>query len=156
MNSENKKDRGRLSVMHISKHSFCSWRLLSQDRGRLPDKHIFQAFAQKLAHVLASLVRTAKEKGAVGTSTRADACAFTSDPQLSSYRRRFKTGENREKLAHMRTMIERHKTNPFFGLSLFGSLGLVVRTWKHEVRGVIASAVQVGKLSVRRACHPST
>ena len=31
--------------------------------------------------VLDSMVRTAKEKGAVGTSTRADACAFTSDPQ---------------------------------------------------------------------------
>ena len=27
------------------------------------------------------LVRTAKEKGTVGTSTRADACVFTGDPQ---------------------------------------------------------------------------
>ena len=49
-----------------------------QDHGRLPDKHMCKAFAQKLAHVLDSLVRTAKERtGAVGASTRADACAFT-------------------------------------------------------------------------------
>ena len=54
----NSQDHGRLSVMHISKHSH-----------------------KNFAHVLDSLVRTAKEKGAVGTSTRADACAFTGDPQ---------------------------------------------------------------------------
>ena len=48
------------------------------------------------AHVLDSLVRTTKKSlGAVGTSTRADACAFTSEPQLS-YRRRFQTGETPE------------------------------------------------------------
>ena len=54
-------------------------------------------------HVLDSLVRTAKKKrGAVGTSsTRADACAFASDPQLSSRRRRFQTGETPEKQARM-------------------------------------------------------
>ena len=32
-------------------------------------------------HVVDSLVRTAKDKGAVGTSTRAVACAFASQPQ---------------------------------------------------------------------------
>ena len=31
-------------------------------------------------------------------------------------------------------MKESHKTKSFFGLSLSGSLGLVDRTWKHEVR----------------------
>ena len=47
-----------------------------------------------------------QKKGAVGTSTRADACAFTGELQLSSYRRRFQTGENREKLVHTCTMKE--------------------------------------------------
>ena len=37
----------------------------------------------------------------MGTSTRADACAFTSDPQHSSISRRFQTGETLEELAHM-------------------------------------------------------
>ena len=46
-----------------------SWSVVS-------NAHI-QAFAQNLAHLLDSLVRTAKKKRAVGTSTRADACAFT-------------------------------------------------------------------------------
>ena len=31
----------------------------------------------------------------------ADACTYAGDPQLSSCRRRFQTGETREKLAHM-------------------------------------------------------
>ena len=38
---------------------------------------------------------------AVGKPARADACAFRSKPQLSSYRRRFHTDENREKTAQM-------------------------------------------------------
>ena len=36
------------------------------------------------AHVLDSLVRTAKERRAVEPSARADACAVTSEPQLPS------------------------------------------------------------------------
>ena len=39
-------------------------------------------------------------------STRADACVCKGDLRLSSYRRRFQTGENRETLAHMCTMKE--------------------------------------------------
>ena len=42
-----------------------------------------------------------KKWGAAGTSNRADACAFTSDPQLSFRRCRFQTSETPEKLAHM-------------------------------------------------------
>ena len=88
----------------------------------------------------------------MGTSNRADACAFTSEPQLSSRRRRRRDGLPRnlhacfdslvrvprdtpEKLAHVRTLL-----GPFFVTTLMifcGSLGLVVSTWRCEVRGVI-------------------
>ena len=89
--------------------------------------------------------------GAVGTSNRAGAYAFTSEPQLSSPRRRFQTGQTPEKLASMfrllgpcletlqrkwhtwktpwpcfatATMKEsKKKKNRFSGLSLPGSLG---------------------------------
>ena len=37
----------------------------------------------------------------MGTSTPADACAFTSDPKHSSISRRFQTGQTPEELAHM-------------------------------------------------------
>ena len=61
-----------------------------------------QAFSRKnCTHVFDSLVRTSEKLGSRGTSTRADASAFTSEPQLSSYRRRYQTGETPEKLAHM-------------------------------------------------------
>ena len=73
-------------------------RELSRSRSVVSDAHI-QALAKKLAHVLDSLVRTGKN-GAVGTSTRADACVFTGDLQLSSCRHRFQTGETPGKLAH--------------------------------------------------------
>ena len=58
------QDHGQLSVVHRSKLSFF--------------------FLKKTCtYVLNSPVRTAKKKWrAVGTSTRADTCAFTSEPQL--------------------------------------------------------------------------
>ena len=94
-------DHGRLSVVHISKHSLSSWCWNSQDHGRLPDKHMYPSIHflhsadtqdhgrlpvvhiskhshKTCIHVVDSLVRTAKKK-AVGTSTCADACVFTSD-----------------------------------------------------------------------------
>ena len=86
------RSRSVVSTAHVQAFIFFTAKTLSRPHGRLPDKHIFQAFAQKLAHALDSLVRTAIEKGAEDTSNRADACAFTGDPQLSSYRRRFQTG----------------------------------------------------------------
>ena len=65
---KNSQDHGRLPDKCISKHS----RWNSEDHGRLPVEHISKQSQQKLAHVRA-----------VGTSTRADACAcaFTGDPQ---------------------------------------------------------------------------
>ena len=81
--------------VHISKHSLFHLKItdgcrlcaypsnnffLSQDHGRLPDKCISKHSQQKLAHVLDSLVHTGNTR-AVGTSTHAVACAFTSDPQ---------------------------------------------------------------------------
>ena len=47
-------------------------------------------------------------------------------------------------------MKESHKTNSFFGLSLSGSLGLVVRTWTHEVRGVIFHTTRWTQCRTRR------
>ena len=66
----------------------------------------FPSIRTKPAHTSWTPWSALQKKKAVGTSTRADACAFTSALQLSSYRRRFQTGENREKLAHMCTMTE--------------------------------------------------
>ena len=53
---------------------------LSRSRSVACQAHIL-ALAQELALMLDFLVRTAKNEGAVGTSTRAEACAFTGDPQ---------------------------------------------------------------------------
>ena len=85
------RDHGRLPAVRISKHSqktlkitvgcpLCTYPSihilitlkLSRDHGRLPAVHISKHSQQKLAHVRA-----------VGTSTRAVACAcaFTGDPQ---------------------------------------------------------------------------
>ena len=77
-----------------------------------PNIHVFMALTLKITvgwrsctdpsifeqkktgtHMSDSLVRTTREWRAVGTSTRADACACASDPQLSSPCRRFRTGE---------------------------------------------------------------
>ena len=69
-----------------------------------------QALEQKKlahTHVLDTLDRTTKERGAVGTSTRADACAFTTDLQPSFRRRRFQTGQTPEELAHMFQLLGR-------------------------------------------------
>ena len=64
--------------------------------------HIQTFPVKSCTHVSDALVRTPKKKwGAVGTSTCADASAFTSDPQLSSYCRRFQTGATPQILAHM-------------------------------------------------------
>ena len=68
------QDHGRLPAVHISKHSPFFWYWNSHDHGRLPDKHISKHSQQKLAHLLDSLVHTGNTR-AVGTSTRADACA---------------------------------------------------------------------------------
>ena len=100
----------------------------------------------KLVHTCwtAWSVRTATQWRAVGASTRADARAYTVDPQLSSCRHRFQTGENREKLAHIFRLLgpcfattTMGKIQNTFLASLSGSLGLVVKTWPREVRRVI-------------------
>ena len=57
----------------------------AQDHGRLPVVYISKHSHKTCLHVVDCLVRTAKEEGAVGTSTRANACAFTGNPLLSSY-----------------------------------------------------------------------
>ena len=89
------QDHGWLSVVHISKLPLSSWCWNSEDHGRLPDKHtnpsihVLQLPDKHMAkhphktciHVVDSLVHTAEENGAVGTSTRAVACAFASQPQ---------------------------------------------------------------------------
>ena len=85
----------------------------------------------KMITILNDNVYTARRRnGAVGTSNRADACAFTSEPQLSSRRRRRRDGLPRnlhacfdslvrvprdtpEKLAHVRTLL-----GPFFVTTL--------------------------------------
>ena len=77
---KNSQDHGRLPAVHRSKHSPFSWCWNSQDHGRLPDKHISKHSQQKLADMLDSLVHTGNTL-AVGTSTRAVACAFTGGPQ---------------------------------------------------------------------------
>ena len=114
------QDDGRLSVMHgvgtvkitvgclssTSKQSFSSRRLLSQDHGRLPDKHVSKHSHKKLAHVLDSLVRTAQKKGAVATSTRDDACVFTGDPRLSSCRRRLTSTRSRNSVMPTFTSLQ--------------------------------------------------
>ena len=85
---------------------------------------------------------------AVGTSTRADASAFTSDPQLFSHRRRYQTGQNIPSNSHtcydsLVRVSQQQRWNyqttksPLFGLLLSGSQELVVTTWAREVRGVV-------------------
>ena len=70
------QDHGRWCVgAHFQAVTFSS-----QDHGRLSIARISKHSQQKLAHVLDSLVHTGNTR-AVDTSTRADACAFTSDPQ---------------------------------------------------------------------------
>ena len=60
------------------------WALMSRAialiHGRLPVEHISKHMQQKLAHVLDSLDQAGNTR-AVGTSTRAVACAFTGGPQ---------------------------------------------------------------------------
>ena len=68
--------------------------------------------------------------------------ADSQDPQLSSHRRPFQTSQTPEKLAHMFQIPwsvlrngndERNQKNTRpFGVARSGSLGPVVRTWKHE------------------------
>ena len=72
------RSRSVVSDAHIQAFIFFTALTLSRSRSVARRAH-FQSFAEKLAHVLDSLARTAsKEKGgAVGTSTR----AFTGDPQ---------------------------------------------------------------------------
>ena len=83
----------------LSKHSPVLG-AVSQDHGRLSVVHISNHSNRKTCtHVLDSLVRATKEWEAVGTSTSTDACACAGDPQLCSYRRRFHTEENLEKIA---------------------------------------------------------
>ena len=74
------RSRSVVSNAHIQAFTFFTALTLSRSRSIARRTH-FQAFARKLTHVLNSLVRTAKQQGAVGTSTRAGVCAFTGDPQ---------------------------------------------------------------------------
>ena len=186
---------GRLSVVHTSKHSpFHGADAGSEDHGRLcTDPSII--VNKTCTHVVDSLLRSSKKWGVVGMSTSADACASISEPHLSSCRCRFQTGENREKLAHistpgsscLETLLrnwhscwtpwsvfrnsndERTQKQLVFRSVTVWSLGLVVRTWKHEVRGVIfhqraghsaelagATANSDGKRRCGQPHHPAT
>ena len=96
------QDHGRLRVVHISKHSpshhvetlkitvgcpsstypsihILTTLKLSRSRSVARRAHV-QSFVQKLADMLDSMVHAGNTR-AVGTSTRADACACASDPQ---------------------------------------------------------------------------
>ena len=127
----------------------------SEDHGRLPDKHMSKHSHKPRIYVVESLVRAANEK-----ATRADACAFTSNPQLSSCRRRFQTGRlprnlhtcfdclgrvsrhSQDNCTHLRLLgpcfataaMEEPIKKRFFGLPLSGSQGLEVKTWTTRVR----------------------
>ena len=56
------RSRSVVSNARMSKHSFSSRRLLSQDHGRLPDKHIAKNSNKTCIHVVDCLVRTAKKR----------------------------------------------------------------------------------------------
>ena len=110
---------------------------------------------QKTCTHVRLLVRTAKNWGVVGTSTRADDCAFTSVPQPSSHCHQFQTNSREtcthvstpwavfrdtpcERLAHMlnslvRVKIERTTANMLDSwVRVLVGLGLAVRMWRHK------------------------
>ena len=89
-------DHGGLSVVHISKQMLT----LKITVGSLLSTCC--CFGVKCTHMLDSLVRTATNGGDVGTSNRADACAFTSEPQLLLSSIPWSVSRDiPEKLAHM-------------------------------------------------------
>ena len=74
-------DHGGLSVVHISKH-LPFHGADSQVHGRLSVEHISKLSCRKKLYVRPGLLGPhCKKVGALGTCTRADACAFTSEPQ---------------------------------------------------------------------------
>ena len=70
-----------------------------------------------------------KKAGAVCTSTRADACASAGDPQLSSHRCRFQTGENR----FLTTLIE-GKSITCYASGTREDFGNLVERWRQAKR----------------------
>ena len=85
---------------HIQAFTF-SHRWLSRSQSAVRRAQIQASSFRKLVHTSWTTCPYHKKWRAAGTSTRADACAFTSEPQLSSYRRRFQTGET---CAHFRLL----------------------------------------------------
>ena len=102
----------------------------SEDHGRLPDKHVSKHSQQRLAHVLDSLVHIGNTR-VVGSSTRADACAFTGGPQPRWFELTLLWhSEHCAEITLFQHSFWGHRKKKQ-DLSPSGCLGLVVRTRKH-------------------------